>query len=77
LLSVARWTNIDGSAPDVVIGYNWQKNELFLTGDLAAYNAATGNKAIAVVSINVLFVESHQLTCLAGILPLRMSHDIV
>lgn len=45
---IPRWTNIDGSAPNVVIGYNWQKNELFLTGDLAVYNAATGSKAIAV-----------------------------
>ncbi|KAI0705194.1 hypothetical protein BC835DRAFT_1410074 [Cytidiella melzeri] len=43
-----RWTNIDGSAPSVVIGYNWQSNSLFLTGDLAVYNAATGSKAIAV-----------------------------
>ncbi|KAI0705193.1 hypothetical protein BC835DRAFT_1410073 [Cytidiella melzeri] len=43
-----RWTNIDGGAPNVVIGYNWHSNSLFLTGDLAVYNAATGNNAIAV-----------------------------
>ncbi|KAI0343067.1 hypothetical protein BDW22DRAFT_1356630 [Trametopsis cervina] len=43
-----RWVNVDGSVPNVVIGYNWQSNELFLTGDLAAYNSATGGKAVAV-----------------------------
>ncbi|KAI0083918.1 hypothetical protein BDY19DRAFT_974760 [Irpex rosettiformis] len=48
---IPRWTNTDGSAPSVVIGYNWQKNELFLTGDLVVYNSATGSKAIAVVRL--------------------------
>lgn len=42
------WVNTDGSVPDVAIGYNAKKNQLFLTGDLAVYNAASSSSAIAV-----------------------------
>ncbi|EMD38927.1 hypothetical protein CERSUDRAFT_112636, partial [Gelatoporia subvermispora B] len=43
----ARWINPDGSKPKTAIGFNSTANSLFLTGDIAAYNAAGGTPAEA------------------------------
>lgn len=42
------WTNLNDSVAKTTIGYDFQANLLFLTGDIAAYNSLNNNTAEAV-----------------------------
>lgn len=49
----AHWTNLNGSVAKTTIGYDFQANLLFLTGDIDAFNALNNNTAEAVVRISI------------------------
>ena len=48
-MGVAQWRNTDGTSVNATIAFDAAANFVFLTGDLAAYNAAANATAEAVV----------------------------